>query len=144
MASGIFSNPLGAMEGTKNWSGLDNEYKAGAAITAGQLLSYQTDGSVIPTTTSVATGLTAGVANEAKSTGQLVSVRQFGLCYVASDTGVVAGDPLSRSGSNAGQVAGHATITAGATVGSAVQAVSADKSGFVLAHITVGVGIKVA
>lgn len=144
MAAGIFSNPLGAMEGVKNWTGLDNEYVAGGTIVAGSLVSFQTDGSVIAATTSVATGLIAGVANENKIKGQIISVRQFGLCYVLSDTGVVAGDPLSRSGTNAGQVIGHATITAGASVGSAVQAVAADKAGYVLAFINIGVNIKVA
>lgn len=136
MAGGaVFSNPAGVMGLGKSWSSVDAEYVAGGAIAAGTAVTFQSDGKVITATTGVATGLQAGVATNDAAATETVHVVHLGLVYVKSDAGVTAGLPLIRSTAVAGNVMAATAQTAGGVIGTAIQAVSADKSGYVLAFI---------
>lgn len=119
----------------KSWSGVDAEYVAGGAISAGMAVTFASNGTVIAATTGVATGLQAGIAmNDAVAT-ETVHVLHLGLVYARSDASITAGAAVTRSTAVAGNVMLAVAQTAGGVIGTAVQASAADKAGYTLIFV---------
>lgn len=138
MAGGsMFSNPAGAMGQAKSWSVLSADYVSNAAFVALTPAVFSTTATVGPTATGSTLSLQAGVFLNSGASGEIANVVHLGVTYVACDTGVASGDALQRSSSNAASVQKSAATSTGmdGTIGFALEAVSATKTGYVLAFI---------
>lgn len=112
--TGVISNPAGinppggrTVAQSKVFTTLDAQYIVGGtlAIAAGECVSINSSLEAVRGTTAVGRTLVTGIAATDAAVGEVVQVTHLGLVTgVKADTGVLAGDLLMRSATNAGNV----------------------------------------
>lgn len=135
--SAILADPLGVSHLTGETAAsaatfklVDAEYVASAAISAGQPVVFSSTATVAKTATGSNRTLVLGIASTTAAAGEIVHVVHHGVVkLVPCESGVAAGDPVTRSGSTAGTVDTAAAPGAGVATGILGVALSAAASG---------------
>lgn len=130
MGTPTIVNPNGAFGYTDlqtKVGSLQMEFKTSAAVTAIQVVSIGTAGTIAESATNGTASLVIGIAPEAIASGDTGNVIVFGLAEnVPCDGAVAAGDLLKRSATTSGSVAATATPAAGEVLGVAINASSSN------------------